>query len=197
MLNSVSEVIMHKDLKNWQDMWEKAQAEMGQDQKSPSQEFRKDLVPQQPEKSEFSSVDKEYWDAIYKASKNPSDAPDPLEVFNEDLSVETPKPVKPNQSKEELGGVAKGRANAANPIDPASIGKDQDYKPNLADAGQLEQLHNLKINLYELECKLNTNDCLAKTQQGKKIQGQIKRLKSQIDELSDNITPDFLQSYLS
>lgn len=186
---------MNKDLQNWQDMWQKAQEEI-EEQNPPAP--RKGIEPAPgPEKSEFSSVDKEYWDAIYRASRHPGDAPDPLEVFTEDLRVETPKPVPPNQEKKELGDVAKTKANAANPIDPASVGKDQDYKPNLADVGQLEQLHNLKINLYELECKLNTNDCLAKTDQGKKIQSQIQSLKTQIDELSDNITPDFLQSYLS
>jgi len=204
-----------KDFQNWQDMWEKAMDEdvptpaaTPPEQQSRQVYFNNPSGAADPPQSDNSSVDKEYWDQIYKASMHPGDSPDPLQAAfgaeseiltekAEDMNVTTPKPVAPNQSKDELGDIAKTKANAANPIDPGSIGKDQDYKPNLADAHQLEQLHNLKINLYELECKLNTNDCLAKTDKGKKIQNQIDALKTHIDELSDTITPDFLQSYLS
>jgi ferritin len=35
------------------------------------------------------------------------------------------------------------------------------------------------------------------TKEGQKIQSQINELKRRIDQLSDLITPDFMQSYLS
>ena len=191
-------MLNRKELQDWQNMWNKAQDEMPKPEPE-SIPMQEDPIPDSTSEKRdsewWSGVDKDYWDQIYKGSMGNKSS-----VLNEEsdgLSVKLPQPVKPNQSKEELGDVAKTKANAANPIDPASVGKDQDYKPNLADAHQLEQLHNLKINLYELECKLNANDCLAKTDKGKKIQSQIETLKTQIDELSDTITPDFLQSYLS
>ena len=198
------------DLEKWSGMWEKAMDT--DDFKAPKEETpysdqdlgKIDFFGQNriagDDKREVSRPDAQYWNKVYRMMAKEDDVPDPLAddiLTEDDKQIVNPVPKKPNLTDKEIGNVAKSKANAANPIDPASVGKDQDYKPSLADVYQLEQLHNMKINLCELEGKLNAKSALGHSKDGQKIQGQINELKKKIDELSDSITPDFLQSYLS
>jgi len=196
---------------NWCDMWQQAQetdlfndAPISQDPYHPSNQSpdKQDFFGQNHEEAEeeipTSAVD--YWNMIYKMSNNAGDSPDVTKfqvLTEEEDKVVMPEPVKPNQMDAERGAVVKSKASAANPINPSSVGKDQDYKPSLVNVYQLEQLHDMKINLHELEAKLNANDALGKTKEGAKVQKQIDEMKKKIDELSDALTPNFLQSYLS
>jgi hypothetical protein len=170
-------------------MWEKAQND---------EEFQKES----PKVAPNPHSDQGYWNAVYEKMTSYDDAPDiaapeMITEENQKDKITVPTPIKPNLTDKEMGDVVKSKANAANPVNPASVGKDQDYKPNMADVYQLEQLHDMKIKLYDLECKLNEKDALAKSKEGVKIQVQIEDIKKKIDELSDAITPNFLQSYLS
>ena len=190
-----------KQFDNWCDMWQKAQEEDGlfKDEPTPTTSPSKiDFFGQHHEEGEedISQTNSDYWNTIYNMSNNAGDAPDVTkwQVLTED---EVPKPVKPNLTNKEIGDIVKSKANSANPIHPVSVGKDQDYKPSLANVYQLEQLSIMKVSLCELEGKLNANDALGKTKEGSKVQKQIDEMKKKIDELSDAITPDFLQSYLS
>ena len=181
-------------LNKWVDMWEKAQEDGTIETAPPPERVEKqDFFGQnhQAASEEIKDDDVEYWNNL-----NGKTEP---QVLNEegDRITPAPQPLEPDLGKKEIGDVASTVANAANPIQPSSVGKDQNYKPNLADVQQLEQLHNMKVNLYELESKLNAKDALAQSNQGKKIQTQIENLKVQIDELSDAISPDFLKSYLT
>lgn len=185
----MSDKYLGKDFNNWCDMWEKAQED---------EDFQKESPKVEPNPHR----DADYWNAVYEKMNKYDDAPDLanpqiLTEENQKDKITIPIPKKPNLSTKELGDVAKSAANAANPTTATSAGKDQDYKPNLADVYQLEQLHDMKIKLYDLECKLNEKDALAQSKEGMKIQVQIEDIKRKIDELSDSITPDFLQSYLS
>ena len=179
-------------LNKWVDMWEKAQ-ENEIIKSSPSPQVQKQdffgLHHQVPNE-EIKDDDIECWNKI-------NGREEPQILTEQDGITPAPQPLEPDLSKKEIGDVASTVANAANPIQPSSVGKDQNYKPNLADVQQLEQLHNMKVNLYDLESKLNAKDALAQSSQGKKIQTQIKNLKVQIDKLSDAISPDFLKSYLT
>lgn len=180
-------------LDKWVDMWEKAQEDGTIETTPPTTKAEKqDFFGQnhQAPTEEFQDDDVEYWNKI-------NGREEPRILTEQDRITPAPQPLEPDLSKKEIGDVASTVANAANPIQPSSVGKDQNYKPNLADVQQLEQLHNMKVNLYELESKLNAKDALAQSSQGKKIQTQIENLKVQIDELSDAISPDFLKSYLT
>jgi len=176
----------------WVDMWEKAQKD-GTIETTPTPTpdvsvEKQDFFGQNntPASELLQEDDIEYWNRLSGKKLN-----------EENRITPAPQPLEPDFGKKEIGDVASGIANAANPISPASVGKDQNYKPNLADVNQLEQLHDMKVNLHELESKLNTKDALAQSNQGKKIQIQIENLKAKIDELSDSISPDFLKSYLT
>jgi hypothetical protein len=188
-------------LNKWTDQWLKAQKGGHFGTPEPTEEeianTQQGFMQSKP-KSGFSEIDSKYWNQLYSKSKHPGDAPDPTQrpqVLNEDVPPQ-PQPLKPDLTNQEKGEIVRGAADSPNPIIPGSVGKDQDYKPNWADVQQLEQLHDMKINLHELESKLNTNDAMA-TQKGQKIQKQIDSLRLQMDALSDELTPDFLKSYLS
>lgn len=179
------------DMDMWADMYKKAIDDgVFKDAPEPPKPDHYKFLQDVDRAPDHRSAEAEYWNRMHSEL-----ATDPMEVFNEDYD-DAPKPVKQNMSKDEIGDVASSKANAANPIDPASVGKDQDYKPNLADVNELQELHDMRVKLLELQGKLAASDALA-TDEGSKIQKQIDKLKQDIDELSDNISPQFLQSYLS
>jgi chemotaxis protein histidine kinase CheA len=181
------------ELDKWADLYQKAVDDgVFKDAPEPTKPDHFNFLNQPEEASSYNSAEAEYWDRVHQTNV----FVDPLEVFNEDYD-NPPKPIKPNMSNKELGDVAASKANAANPIEPSSVGKDQDYKPNLADVEELQELHNMKVQLLELQGKLAASDALAKSDDGDKIQKQIDKLQQAIDELSDSITPQFMQSYLS
>jgi hypothetical protein len=195
---------MDRKLNNWTDLWEKAQKEgVFGDSAQPVPENPIPYASHEPKGHD--NVDKEYWNNVYANSRHAGDAPDPFtkpEVLNDwnvvsgDRTTPQPQPLKSDLTDKEKGDVVRTAADAANPIEPSSVGKDQNYKPNWADVQQLEQLHDMKVNLHELESKLNAGDAMA-TDKGQKIQKQIDSLRVRMDELSDELTPDFLRSYLS
>lgn len=202
-----------RDFDKWVGMWEKVMDT--EDFKEPKPETpysddtpgKVDFFGQNrlagDDKKEVSRPDVEYWNKVYRMMRKEDDALDPLTDETGVLTEENggklvdPVPKKPNMTNKEMGDASKGVANAANPIQPSSLGKDQDYKPSLVSVYQLEQIIDLKTNLQELECKLNSKSAFGQSKEGKKIQTQIDELKKKIDELSDSLTPDFLQSYLS
>ena len=187
----------------WVDMWDKAQKDGTIESPTTKPEAgveKEDFFGQSntPAPKLLQEGDVEYWNKLSGCKYQVGVDPACEENLNEDDRITpAPQPIEPDLGKKEIGDVASTVANAANPIQPASVGKDQNYKPNLADVNQLEQLHDMKVNLHELESKLNNKDALAKSDQGKKIQTQIENMKAQIDALSDSISPDFLKSYLT
>jgi hypothetical protein len=177
------------------DKWDKAQeAGIFDDAPGPVEPFMPQDDPYCKKESAPANADVDYWREIYAKSMGQSM---PSGMLNEQGIPPMPNPVEPGLSKPEIQKIAKSAANAANPTRITTVGKDQDYKPNWSDVRQLEQLHDMKINLYELESKLNHGHALAETKKGQKVQTQINNLKKEIDALSDALSPDFLQSYLS
>lgn len=191
-----------KNFDNWCDMWNKAQ-EDGEfidgckEADAPNTE-KVDFFGQNHEEGEeeIEQSNSDYWNTIYKMSNNSGDAPDVTNYQVLTENEEVPRPIKSNLTDKEIGDIVRSNANSANPIHASSVGKDQDYKAGI-NVYQLEQLSSMKSNLHELESKLNTNDALGKTKAGNKIQLKIDEMKKKIDELSDALTPNFLQSYLS
>ena len=191
-----------KNFDNWCDMWDKAQ-EDGEfidgckEADAPNTE-KVDFFGQNHEEGEeeIDQSNSDYWNTIYKMSNNSGDAPDVTNYQVLTENEEVPRPIKSNLTDKEIGDIVRSNANSANPIHASSVGRDSDYKPNLVNIYKLEQLSDMKVSLCELEGKLNVNDGLGK-KEGIKIQVKINELKNKIDELSDTLTPNFLQSYLS
>lgn len=83
----------------------------------------------------------------------------------------------------------------SNPVYPDSVGKDQDF-PTAAwgDTKALQEVMDLKKQLYEVECKLNTQDAGGKKWQlkphvvnDKKLWTQLESIRKRIDTLSDSL----------
>lgn len=114
----------------------------------------------------LNEVDTKYWAALSKKA-------DPIE-----------------EQKDYFKRTADAIANSQNPINPNSVGKDQDVNvtPNWGFGGkEIEELEKLKVELHELESKLNA---LTSKDQDAKVdsaQSKIKSLKDEIDKLSDSL----------
>lgn len=124
----------------------------------------------------LNEVDTKYWVKLSKKA-------DPL--FVEETTAE--------KSKVNTDALA----NSYNPIYPNTVGKDQDINvtPNWGVGGkEIEQLEDLKKELYNLEVKLNSmiNEKKSdeKDSKGDQIQDKIDSLKKEIDKLSDSLSGD-------
>lgn len=81
--------------------------------------------------------------------------------------------------------------NSQNPILPNSVGKDQNLNvtPNWGYGGkQIEELEKLKVDLYELESKLNSLSSKDQDSKVESVQSKIDSLKKEIDKLSDSLS---------
>jgi hypothetical protein len=174
-----------------------------------------------PQESEIGEPDAEYWRQVYDRSQHPGTAPDVAEpeerivgsgeedeVLHEDTldpyaddedDSATDMPVRPKYNKKSLEDTADAIAKAANPIYHYSKGKDQQPRvtKNWSDGDELVELHKIKIQLEKLESKMNAADAVGESAQARKIQKQIAQMWEQIDKLSDSLTPDFVNDYLS
>lgn len=153
--------------------------------------------------------DSKYWRDVYKLSV---DSTDPLEddvltedqgIKNDPLGSEPLGKQRDVPTKDSLGVKGAELGNTANPIYPDTRGEDQRKKvtPDWADGTKLRELVDMKDSLYKLEVKLNSNPKFGAygpdAPEIKKIQGQIDDLKEKIDQLSNSISPDFVQRELS
>lgn len=129
--------------------------------------FGQYLTPEYDKEKPLNEVDTKYWDLVSRKA-------DPLFVESRE-----------KESKLSTDAIA----NAHNPIAPNTVGKDQDVNvtQNWAIGGeQIQQLEKLKIELHDLESKLNT--ILSKEEEEpKSFQSKIDSLKKEIDKLSDSL----------
>lgn len=121
--------------------------------------------------------------------KNPPEHPDPSDW--EDAEGVKVSKVDPK--------FVDGAMHATNPIDRASRGKDQrpHVTPNWTWGVELAELTGMKVNLEKLESKMNAADAFAKSKEAAKVKKQIDELWEKIDALSDKLSPDFLNDYMS
>lgn len=120
----------------------------------------------------LNEADTKYWAEVSKLA-DPHGYTDPLKLV---------------ESKEDAKNVADALAKAHNPINPQSVGKDQDpvVTQNWGTGGkEYFQLEELKVRLEKLESKLNAMESEGKS--GSSAQSKIDGLKKQIDELSDSL----------
>lgn len=173
---------LHTDLDKYTDQWEKALKngifDDAPQPPAPSRDLDffgqmggEEIVP-------MNECDAKYWDRVYKLSKRtgPGCAPDPL------------APMKEEVDKTAAKRVADKIANSANPIEPWTVGKDQDWKPtpNWTDGKELRELAEMKKKLEQLESKMNAQEGLGKS--GDSIQKQIDAMRQKLDDLSDSLT---------
>lgn len=212
---------MNSELEKWMDVWEKAQ-EKGIFPETPKQEINPQIYQtdyfgnvRKDDKEEVSlnECDVKYWNQIHQMAKSGKGID--VTKFNEQTSkidgigTEEPLASQPQgklrevPTKDGLATKAAELGNAANPIFPSSRGEDQRRKvtPEWEDGKGLRELVYMKHNLYNLEVKINSNPKFGAygedTPAIKKIQTQIDELKHKIDELSNSLSPDFVQDELS
>jgi len=123
----------------------------------------------------LNEADTKYWAEVSKLA-DPHGYTDPLKLV---------------ESNEDNKRVADALAKSHNPIQPNSVGKDQEPEitQNWGVGGKEHfQLEELKVRLEKLEGKLNAMESEGKS--GKDAQSKIDGLKKQIDELSDSLSGD-------
>lgn len=165
----------------WCDQWDKALDDGVFDgaPKPPVSEPRADFFGQyngpSDNEGDIGGVDSQYWHDVYKAaiSGDTSGCSDPS-MMNEDAKADVKK-------------ASDAMANSHNPIDPTTVGKDQDIDQdgNDKEIKDIEELAEMKVRLEKLESRLNADYCEGKGVNG--VQKQIDGLRTQIDELSDTL----------
>lgn len=215
---------MNSELEKWMDVWEKAQ-EKNIFPSEPKQNINPQVYSSDyfgnvrkdgKENVTLNDCDTKYWNQVYRLSKYGNDTPDVIdETLNEQTSkvtgVGTEEPVasepqgklRDTPSKSSLGEKGAELGNTANPVEPPSRGEDQrkHVTPEWADGKSLRELVYMKHNLYNLEVKINSSPKFGAYGPDspviKKVQTQIDELKHKIDELSNSLSPDFVQDELS
>jgi hypothetical protein len=95
--------------------------------------------------------------------------------------------------KGQVGDVAQAILQTPNPIRAHTVGKDQALEPGplglTFSEKDIEALSEMKIQLHDLECKLNEFEGLGKN--GSKFEKEIKTLKEKIDDLSNSMGQAF------
>ncbi len=176
----------HDDFDKWCDLWDKAvdDGAFKDAPKPPVSSPRTDFFGQYngPSEGGINSVDAQYWHDVYKAAISGEDIDDPNADFvdgSEGLMSEDHKAVSKAASD--------AMAYSHNPIDPTTVGKDQDIdvKGNEQEVKDIEELSEMKARLEKLESRLNANYTENKNITG--VQKQIDTLRNQIDELSDSL----------
>ena len=197
---------MKDDMEKWVDKWDAALKK---------DTFKNAVKPEVKESDKFfatfgktqklnESIDAKYWRTLAKNARTP--------VVNEqETLVAQPtieknplnsKPLKKQREVPEVSDLGEKGAelgNTANPIYPDSRGADFRNKvtPEWSDGLKIREIANMYRNLYDLQVKLNQNPKFGSfsgdSPEIKKIQTQIDEVKYKIDELSDSLSPDFVQ----
>jgi hypothetical protein len=211
---------MNAELEKWMDVWEKAQ-EKGIFPETPKEQ---EINPQVYQTDYFGNVrspalgsdknhamlnecDTKYWKQVCKLAKGEKLDEQTSKIdgigSEEPLASEPQGKLRDVPTKADLGVKAAELGNTANPVEPPSRGDDsrKHVTPEWADGKGLRELVYMKHNLYNLEVKINSNPKFGAYGEDvpeiKKIQGQIDELKHKIDELSNSLSPDFIQDELS
>lgn len=169
---------MNKDLEHFSKMWDKAlddgifknnEIEKEKEKTFNTDFFGQYLTDEYDMDKPLNEVDTKYWSLISKEI-------DPIQ-----------------EQKESIKSSAEAIGNSHNPILPNTVGKDQDVNvaQNWATGGEkIQELEKLKVELFDLESKLNSlvSNEDHKEQKADSIQSKIDSLKSEIDKISDTLS---------
>jgi hypothetical protein len=208
------------DFEKWTSQWEKAMEEglfddapkppVPAEQSGP--DFFGNYRPN-PDPTDIKDVDAAYWSKVYRLSRHSGDSPDPLEELqpiNEEELENLVKTTKSHPSeftlvqadepdKKTTAAITDDLGKLANPAQYPSRGKDARNKvtPNWAGGEEIQELEAMKMNLEQLESKINAAEGMGDTKKAKSLMSKLDSLRKQIDELSDDLPPDFRTDYLS
>lgn len=132
--------------------------------------------------------DAEYWRQVYGLSKHSGQAPDLLQE-----QVDSPVERRKGRNVKAEGDIAKYYSKIArsdHPIVPTSVGKDQApvVTQNWGVGGkEVDRLSELKLQLHDLESKLNALEGVGEVKNSRSMQQKLDRLRNEIDEFSDSL----------
>lgn len=197
---------MDANLEKWVDKWAEAQ-EKGIFPEAPKpavtdiQDYFGNWKTETKKAVTLTECDTKYWKQVYKLSKG---VVEQTSVVEDDPVGSTPQgKLRDVPDKDDLSTKAAELGNTANPVIPSTRGEDQrkHVTPDWSDGKGLRELVDMKYQLYKLEGKINSSAKFgaygADSPEIKKIQSQIDELKHKMDELSNSLSPDFVQDELS
>ena len=168
-----------EEIEKYTNIWEKALKDgfLKDNEKPPAPKMSVDFFGLRSDEDDsdvsLNEVDTKYWNDLYQDSKNSSS-------FNESKGKKDKK-----DDVKAKAGKAKKMANAHNPIDPNTVGKDQDIDPDLNNE-DFKQLEKLKLDVEKLEISMNKKEGNKAEANTSSIMSEIKKLKEKIDQISDN-----------
>lgn len=194
---------LHTDLDKYTDQWEKALKD-GLFDDAPHLPAPKmpDFFGQWDgdEDVQINECDAKYWARVYELSKGngPGCSPDPLTETKLPSWEELVKPSETKGDKTLLKKKATTVADDPNPQQGPSYGRDgvsEKTGQTRISAGwaaeeRIQELHDLKVKLYELECKVATME------DSNKSQDKIEAIKKQIDDLSNDLHGTWATSHM-
>lgn len=149
------------------------------------------------EKAPKLDVNPELYNEFIPKAENKGNLDDAIARY---ISGEVSKSYQPKEellseedlTKPELAHAADVMGKNPNPLRPGTLGKDQNLNvtQNWSSGKELEELARMKLDLHNLEDKLNTSDMQQTDANSDKIMNKIKQLKRDIDEISDLLPPD-------
>lgn len=124
-----------------------------------------------------------------KASKSPLEVRDMI-MLSEEIDRIFSKKSK-RSADPEIGDIATDLANSPNPQYITSMGKDQEVivTPEFSNGKNLEKIHNLKIEIEELERDVHRAEVGEKDKEEKKLNKRLDSLRSKLEELCDALSP--------
>jgi hypothetical protein len=151
----------------------------------------------------LNECDAKYWKQVYQRSNNEPVVEQTSKIKDDPIESEPQGKLRDVPTQGELGVKGAELGNTANPVEPPSRGEDQrkHVTPNWSDGVGIREIAYMKHNLYNLEVKINSHPKFGAYGEDapeiKRIQAQIDTLRHEIDELSNSLSPDFVQDELS
>ncbi len=167
------------DLDKWTEQWEKAQ----------DMDIFDNPKPVVPERF-IDKDDAEYW---RRACNLP-------EIINEDYEPSEKKELVSTAKYDgkTVGKITDELGGLPNPVSAPYRGQDTLNKvtPSWAGGEDILELHNMRVQLQQLEDKLAA-DPMMEDKKSRGVEQQIKNLWTKLDELSSSLNPDYKKDYLS
>lgn len=210
---------MNAELEKWMDVWAKAQEKnlfpTTPKQEVNTQKYETDYFgnvrKDDKKKVSLNDCDAKYWNQVHSLAKG-GKAPIITEQVSKVKGIATEEPLESEPLKKQRETPAKSDlaqkgdelANTANPLlEPASRGEDQrnHVTPERADGKGVRELVSMKSDLSKLQIKLNSHPKFGaygpEAPEIKKIQSKIDELNHKIDDLSNSLSPSFVDDELS
>lgn len=165
----------------WVSMWEKHQAEMQVPEKesTPTHSYfgMQSVLPDEEPSEERMLTESDHWRDIYNNALKIN------KMINEEENDNylSKGPGKTDFTQNPVHFASHGQDQSPSPYEPVRV------TPNFTDGEQLRNLHELKVKLEKLESSLLSADIKGETSNDYK--SQLDKLRKQIDDLSDKLTP--------